>query len=144
MPTNPPVAASIFNDVDHLIGALLDRIEMAPNDDPVPYIREYVEGLRTRKSPILPAPPIEGGATTSQSIKRIKACVSVDVGGGAFMAAPLGELEWQLRYGNVEAVRFEAASVVASYRYLIYLSKKEAWHRLQRIRHDLNKTGGKS
>lgn len=28
------------------LGAILDRIDMAPNDDPLPYIREYVERLQ--------------------------------------------------------------------------------------------------
>lgn len=72
-------------------------------------------------------------------VKRIRACIHVDVGGDAFMAAPLDNLEWELRYGSPEAVRFEAASVVASYRHLIYLSKEKAWHRLQRMRYDLSK-----
>lgn len=33
-------------DLNRLIGGILDRIDMAPNDDPLPYIREYVEHLR--------------------------------------------------------------------------------------------------
>lgn len=28
------------------LGAILDRIDMAPNDDPLPYIREYVARLQ--------------------------------------------------------------------------------------------------
>lgn len=39
----------LFDNEKHLIGALLDRIDMAPNDDPLPYIREYVERLRGRQ-----------------------------------------------------------------------------------------------
>lgn len=80
---------------------------------------------------------------SDEEVKRIRACIHVDVGGGAFMAAPLDNLEWQLRYGSPEAVRFEAASVVASYRHLIYLSKEKAWHRLQRMRYDLKQTGSR-
>lgn len=61
--------------------------------------------------------------------------INVDVGGGAYMSAPRSLLEWEMRYGDVERVRFVAASVIESYRYLIMeCSKDEAWHRLKLMR----------
>jgi hypothetical protein len=37
------------SDMRTLIGGILDRIDMAPNDDPMPYVHEYVDGLRIRE-----------------------------------------------------------------------------------------------
>lgn len=39
---------NVWDDPKMLIGAILDRIDMAPNDDPLPYVREYVDGIRKR------------------------------------------------------------------------------------------------
>ena len=60
----------------------------------------------------------------------------VDVGDGAIMTYPCGELEWQLRYGNPERVRYIAASVIDSYAYLLSkdISTKEAIRRLRIMR----------
>lgn len=63
-------------------------------------------------------------------------CRDVDVGDGAIMSCPAGELEWQLRYGNSTWVRFITASVVASYAYLLSeeINFKEAARRLRLLR----------
>lgn len=54
---------SLFQGVQHLLGAILDRIDMAPNDEPLPYIREYVDGLRERGSSLISNPePVTEGA----------------------------------------------------------------------------------
>jgi len=47
-----------------------------------------------------------------------------------------GGIEWRLRYGNPEEVRFIAASVVDSYDYLLsgHISQKEAERRLRLLR----------
>jgi hypothetical protein len=66
----------------------------------------------------------------------------VDVGDGAKMFVPApdlkdeGALEWQLRYGNPTAVRFQAASIVSSTEYLIskQISMREATRRLRLMR----------
>lgn len=61
----------------------------------------------------------------------------VKLGGGATMCivSPQDDpaLEWVLRYGDVEAVRYSAAAVVASYDYLVGepISMKEATRRLR-------------
>jgi len=38
----------VLEDMKMLVGAILDRIDVAPNDDPLPYVREYVDGIRKR------------------------------------------------------------------------------------------------
>lgn len=59
----------------------------------------------------------------------------VEIGGGAQMTAPRGSLEWQMRYGNPEKFRMVAASVIASYDYLVWhCSKEESWHRIKLMR----------
>src|SRR5277367_4942348 len=56
----------------------------------------------------------------------------VDVGDGAHVIVPNGELEWKLRYGNPEEVRFAAASVVGSFDYLVmHCTQKEQIRRLR-------------
>ena len=65
--------------------------------------------------------------------------LDVDLGDGAKMTVPL-ELEWHLRYGNPEAVRFIAASVVASLSYLLLeCTKEEAWRRIKLCRAEIAK-----
>jgi len=59
---------------------------------------------------------------------------SVEVGEGARMLVPK-DLEWQLRYGNAEKVRYVAASVIECYDYLIrHCTQKEAMRRLRLLR----------
>lgn len=60
----------------------------------------------------------------------------VPVGDGAVMWAPAGELEWHLRYGNPERVRYQAAGVIDSTSYLFgpHISTREAIRRLRIIR----------
>lgn len=61
--------------------------------------------------------------------------VNVDCGDGAQMTMPRDRLEWNLRYGDPERVRFDAASVVESYAYLVMeCSKEEAWRRIKLMR----------
>jgi len=52
----------VLEDLKMLVGEILDRIDMAPNDDPLPYVREYVDGIRKRlaKSSPIEAPRVEG------------------------------------------------------------------------------------
>lgn len=58
--------------------------------------------------------------------------IVADVGDGAQMSIPSGDLEWQLRYGSPEKVRYVAASVIESYAYLIAdCSQNEALRRLR-------------
>lgn len=64
----------------------------------------------------------------------------VDCGGGAAMSIcdPTADtsLEWMMRYGNPEAVRFTVASILSSYDYLIRSchSTKEAQRRVALLR----------
>lgn len=66
----------------------------------------------------------------------------VDVGDGAVMEIPApphaerNGLEWSLRYGNVAACRFVAASIVESFDYLLgpNISTAEAIRRLRVMR----------
>ena len=61
--------------------------------------------------------------------------VWVDMGDGASMTMPRGRLEWNLRYGNPEAVRYDAASVVETFRYLVLeCNRDEAWRRIKLMR----------
>lgn len=68
--------------------------------------------------------------------------MEVDCGDGAFMliADPrsfeAGGVEWRLRYGNPEQVRFVAAALVESYDYLLSgeITQKEAERRLRLMR----------
>ncbi len=67
---------------------------------------------------------------------RIK---NVYVSSDASMTIPTraeDSLEWQLRYGNPESVRFLAASIVGSYSYLLCrnITTKEAIRRLRILR----------
>lgn len=65
----------------------------------------------------------------------LEQAVYVDCGGGAQMTMPRGRLEWNLRYGDPARVRFDAASAVESYRYLVLeCTKEEAWQRIKLIR----------
>lgn len=47
-----------------------------------------------------------------------------------------GGLEWTLRYGNAESVKYSAASVLSSYDYLVSgaITTKEAIRRLRELR----------
>ena len=68
--------------------------------------------------------------------------IEVDCGGGAFMtiADPrsfeVGGVEWRLRYGNPEQVRFVAAALVGSYDFLLSgeITQQEAERRLRLMR----------
>lgn len=68
--------------------------------------------------------------------------IEVDCGDGAFMsiADPRsfedGGVEWRLRYGNPEQVRYVAAGLVDSYDYLLSgeITQKEAERRLRLMR----------
>lgn len=68
--------------------------------------------------------------------------IHVDVGDGAQMdiidprSFENGGLEWVLRYGNAESVRYTAAMVLSGYDYLLSddLTMKEATARLRRAR----------
>lgn len=66
--------------------------------------------------------------------------INVECGGGAIMSMvnPYSDdnCEWSLRYGNVERMRFCAASVISSYDYLLSsnISMKEAVRRLRLMR----------
>jgi hypothetical protein len=60
--------------------------------------------------------------------------IAIDVGGGARMLLPT-DLEWHLRYGNADSVRFVAAEVVACYDYLTRdCTAREAMRRLRLLR----------
>jgi len=73
---------------------------------------------------------------------RSRLTLEVDCGDGAVMSAvnPLsfedGGIEWRLRYGNPEEVRFIAASLIDSYDYLLsgHINQKEADRRLRTLR----------
>ncbi len=73
----------------------------------------------------------------------------VSVGGGARMSIsqPRADphLEWSLRYGDPEAVRFVAASVVESYDYLLSdnINMVEATRRLRILRAAIRASSGK-
>lgn len=72
------------------------------------------------------------------SDERDKVVERISVGGGAFVAVPIS-LEWHLRYGNLALVRFEAASVVATFKHLITeCTQKEALRRLRLMKKALN------
>lgn len=66
----------------------------------------------------------------------------VDLGDGAAMTIlnpqsfEDGGIEWHCRYGNVEGVRYSAASVIASYDYLLSgeITTEEAIKRLRDLR----------
>ena len=68
--------------------------------------------------------------------------IEVDCGCGAFMSIAdprsfeVGGVEWRLRYGNPEQVRFAAATLVESYDYLLSgeITQKEAERRLRLMR----------
>lgn len=72
----------------------------------------------------------------------MKMTLEVDHGDGAvsFIPDPLacadGGLEWRLRYGDPRAVRFIAATVVASFDYLLSddINMVEATRRLRQMR----------
>jgi hypothetical protein len=76
----------------------------------------------------------------AQGASPVSFALRVPVGGGAVMAASNpsvdGGLEWQLRYGSPEAVRFVAAEVLASYDYLCSqnINTGEAIRRLRLLR----------
>jgi hypothetical protein len=71
-----------------------------------------------------------------------KLTLDVDCGDGAVMSIvhPLsfedGGVEWRLRYGNPEEVRFIAASLISSYDYLLseHISQKDAERMLRLLR----------
>jgi len=71
-----------------------------------------------------------------------KLTLEVDCGDGAVMSAvnPLsfedGGVEWRLRYGDPEGVRFIAAALIDSYDYLLsgHINQKEAERRLRLLR----------
>lgn len=66
----------------------------------------------------------------------------VDMGGGAMMTIPnpqsyaTGGLEWTMRYGDCQAIRFTVASAISSYDYLLSgaIPMKEATRRLRLLR----------
>lgn len=68
--------------------------------------------------------------------------IRVDCGNGAFMdvlnvsSFEDGGLEWKLRYGSPDAVRYIAAGIVANYDYLCgdEITMKEAIRRLRLLR----------
>jgi hypothetical protein len=63
------------------------------------------------------------------------AMLIVAVAPDAQMSCPVGELQWQLRYGDADGVRYTAASVVDSFEYLInHCAKDEAWRRIKLMR----------
>jgi hypothetical protein len=72
----------------------------------------------------------------------VKLTIEVDCGGGAFMTIvdpssfEDGGVEWRLRYGNPDQVRFIAARVVESYDYLLCdeITMGEATRRLRLLR----------
>lgn len=56
----------------------------------------------------------------------------VEVGDGAVMSMAIGELVWRLRYGDAEAARYIAASVIESYSYLVLeCTRKEVGRRIK-------------
>jgi len=60
--------------------------------------------------------------------------IHVEVGEGARMLVPTN-LEWHLRYGDAEKVKYIAASVIECYDYLIrHCTQKEAMRRLRLLR----------
>lgn len=71
-----------------------------------------------------------------------KLTIAVDCGDGAFMSIAdprsfeAGGVEWRLRYGNPEQVRFVAAEMIACYDYLLSgeITQKEAERRLRLMR----------
>lgn len=71
-----------------------------------------------------------------------KLTAEIDCGDGAVMTIvdprsfEDGGVEWRLRYGSPEAVRYTAASLVESYDYLLSgeISTKEAIRRLRLLR----------
>jgi hypothetical protein len=66
--------------------------------------------------------------------------IYVDCGDNATMAIPRpnreGGIEWRLRYGNPQEVRYDAATVIASYSYLVSgeINMAEATRRLRLLR----------
>lgn len=61
--------------------------------------------------------------------------MNVDVGDKAVMPVPDGHLEWHMRYGDALGHRYEAASVIAAYKYLINeCSRGEIWRRVKLLR----------
>lgn len=60
----------------------------------------------------------------------------VEVGDGAIMTIPHGEIVWQLTYGKPERVKYQAGSLIESYRYLLsgHITTKEAIRRLRLMR----------
>lgn len=71
-----------------------------------------------------------------------KLTIEVDCGDGAFMSIAdprsfeVGGVEWRLRYGNPEQVRFVAAGLIDSYDFLLSgeITQKEAERRLRLMR----------
>ena len=65
----------------------------------------------------------------------------VDMGDGASFVGlqGLGDLEWQLRYGDAEEVRLTAAAVVACYQELVLMPQRSRNQYIAKImRHDAN------
>lgn len=61
--------------------------------------------------------------------------LALDMGGGAQMACPTGELLNMLRYGDAERMRLVAATVIDSFNYLVMdCTKEEAWRRILLMR----------
>ena len=59
----------------------------------------------------------------------------IEVGNGAIMFIPGEGAEWNLRYGNIEITRYQAAAIIASYDYLLHgCTMKEAVRRLRIMR----------
>jgi len=58
--------------------------------------------------------------------------MNIDVGDGAVMPKPNGDLEWKLRYGNpTKSDLLCAASILSAYQFLVFnVSQKEAGRRL--------------
>jgi predicted HAD superfamily phosphohydrolase len=73
-------------------------------------------------------------------LRIIGPTLAVPTGGGAVMTVSLPgadpHLEWSLRYGDPNAVRFHAASVVESFDYLLSnnINMVEAMKRLRTLR----------
>jgi hypothetical protein len=89
---------------------------------------------------------LSGNAGAAQP-RIVGPTLMVPTGGSAVMTVSLPgadpHLEWSLRYGSPEAVRFLAASVVESFDYLLsdHINMTEATRRLRILRAAIAKSG---
>ena len=117
---------------------------MTPADERAAVVRPTCETCAPA-IPWTPAPDVPGAYRVGHSLNSHPAdgmTATVCIGDGAFMTIinpqsfKYGGVEWGLRFGDPDAVRYTAASAISSYDYLLSdeSSMKEATRRLRVLR----------